>query len=315
MERLIIVFTSPKAGSGQSRHQIPRLLDLLAADGIRAVSIDQIDDLKRTVKHERETGGHPPIVVSAGGDGTLSLIASHTDSDTPLLPMPMGTENLLARHFGQTNDAESVMQTIRAGRQTRIDAGTANGRLFLIMATVGFDADVVRRLHLRRKGFIRRSSYLWPILQSMVRYRFPELKLTLLDHTGDPSPPVISAGWVMSFNLPCYAAGLNIAKNADETDGKLDVATFAGRGLISGLRYLAGIATGRHGSYRDVNLVQSTHLRIESNERVYFQLDGDYAGRLPLEIKLTPSRICLLIPEFARPAASAGQIDVTDRRK
>ena len=130
MERLIIVFTSPKAGSGQSRHQIPRLLELLGSGGFRAVSIDQVDDLKRTVKHERETGGRPPIVVSVGGDGTLSLVASHTDCDTPLLPMPMGTENLLARHFGHTNDAESVLQTIRTGRQTQIDAGTANGRLF-----------------------------------------------------------------------------------------------------------------------------------------------------------------------------------------
>ena len=167
---------------------------------------------------------------------------------------------------------------------------------FLIMATVGFDADVVRRLHLRRKGFIRRISYLRPILQSIARYRFPELKLTLLDHTGAPSPQVIRAGWVMSFNLPRYAAGLNIVKNADATDGKLDVVTFARGGLISGLRYLAGIAVGRHLSFRDVNLVQSTHVRIESNERVYYELDGDYAGRLPLEIKLAPSRICLLVP-------------------
>ena len=180
----VIVFTSPKAGSGAAREQIPLLTDLLARDGIVHQVLSCPDTLKQIVSERRETGVPQPIVVAAGGDGTLSLVASSTRPETPLLPMPMGTENLLARHLGQTSDAGEIMKTLKSGQAIKLDAGEANGRLFLIMATVGFDAEVVRRLHQGRKGHIRRISYLTPIIKTILDYRFPKLKVEILADAG-----------------------------------------------------------------------------------------------------------------------------------
>ena len=103
----------------------------------------------------------------------------------------------------------------------------------------------------------------------------------------------------MVFNLPCYAAGLEICPGAVGDDGRLDLITFAGRGVLSGLRYLAGISTGRHQKFADVSGRRVSHLRIESESPVAYELDGDYAGQLPLEIKTIPGRVTLVVPEQA----------------
>lgn len=291
----VILFTSPKAGSGAARDQIPRLIDLLDAAGVVNHALTCPRQLRQIATERRETGVPQPIVVAIGGDGTLSLIAKHTDPDTPLVAMPMGTENLLARHFGQRNEAEAVMRTLQAGRSVQIDAGMANDRLFLIMATVGFDAEVVRSLHLRRKGHIRRSSYLKPIFQTLLRYRFPILRVTAMDDSGNQIDRR-DVGWAMAFNLPCYGGNLRILREAVADDARLDLITFAGRGVISGVRYLIGIVLGFHDRFSDVKQQRVSRIRIESESRVAYELDGDHAGRLPLEIKLLPRRIRLLIP-------------------
>lgn len=295
----VILFTSPKAGSGAARDQIPRLVDLLDAEGIVNQQISCPKQLREIATDRHETGVSQPIVIAAGGDGTISLVATNTYPDTPLLPMPMGTENLLARYVGQPCDAKAVLKTLQDGRAVQLDAGQANGQLFLIMATAGFDAEVVRRLHLRRKGHIRRSSYLKPIFQTLLRYRFPKLRVTALDAHNQ----VIDqrdVGWAMAFNLPCYGGGLKICPDAIGDDGKIDLITFTGTGLISGLRYVYGILMGTHSRFKDVDQQRVSRLRFESDARVAYELDGDYAGRLPLEIKIIPARIRLMVPTAKR---------------
>lgn len=291
----VILFTSPKAGSGAAREQIPRLEALLRAASIAYQRISDPKRLRSLCDQSRERQQPQPIVVAAGGDGTLSLIATHSDADTPLVPMPMGTENLLARHIKQTNDADAVFQTIRGGKPHQMDAGLANGRLFLIMATAGFDAEVVRRVHLKRKGHISRLSYFRPILQTLAKYRFPELHVSRFDESGNRIDHQ-TAGWAMAFNLPCYAGGLQIEPNAVGNDQLLDLITFAGRSVISGCRYVAGIALGRHRKFSDVRQERAPRMRFESKGRVAYELDGDYAGHLPLEICTLPGRIRLLLP-------------------
>jgi diacylglycerol kinase (ATP) len=250
-----------------------------------------------------------PVIVTAGGDGTLALVAQNTPPSTVLLPMPLGTENLLAKHFGFTANPNDIIETLLHGIDRPIDAGIANGKLFLVMATCGFDAEVVRAMHLTRRGHINRFSYTRPILRTLKRYRFPPLSVTLLsEHPDDGSKTcdiqadslqaeqLVSCRWAMIFNLPKYAASLPIETAAICDDGLLDFTGLTNGSIVSGLRYLGGILAGRHIHWRDVTRKQITGCRISSPVRVPYQLDGDYAGRLPLEIRVLPNYIKLRLP-------------------
>lgn len=338
----IIVVTSPKAGSGANRDQIPRLKELLDAKGAESTVTTSIDEMLERIEKRKRKGMPSPVIVTAGGDGTIGLVADNVSAETPLVPMPLGTENLLARHFGHQADAKSVVETIESGETYQLDAGRANGRLFLVMVSCGFDADVVRRLHLRREGHISKLSYLRPIWHSMLRYRFPRLRVhqteadTAAQHQGGrdsrlqneqsstdlrPSklastatdsksattaPTPTDVGWAMVFNLPCYGGGMSIEPGSVGNDGQLDLITFGNGSLIGGVRYVAGITLGRHLKFADVHRSHATKLRIESDQRVPYQLDGDYAGKLPLDIELLPARVRLKIPPTAVKEAESG---------
>ena len=316
----ILIFTSPKAGSGFGREQIPRLESLLCELGVEVKVVHQVEELRQLVS-EGKSCGVETIVVAAGGDGTLSLACAtlflddenSSENELPLsesdsasrtrsqcescqvmvLPMPLGTENLLARHFGQLADAAEVLNTIRHGQLFKLDAGSANGKPFLIMATCGFDAEVVREMHQRRQGHINRFSYFVPIFNALLRYRFPKLSLTV------DGRDMGKCCWVMSFNLPKYGGGLEIEPNALGDDGLLDVIVFERGSIVSGLRYVAGIWTGRHLEAEDVTRLRGSSIRVEASKPVAYQLDGDFGGHLPLEITALPAAVPLLIPNEA----------------
>ena len=114
-------------------------------------------------------------IVAAGGDGTIALIAQNVSREIPIVPMPLGTENLLARYWGYKCSADAVADTIIQGERFVMDAGFANGKLFLVMVTAGMDAEVVRGMHLTRRGHISRWSYTRPILRSIARYLYPTI--------------------------------------------------------------------------------------------------------------------------------------------
>ena len=100
----------------------------------------------------------------------------------------------------------------------------------------------------------------------------------------------------MSFNLPKYGGGLEIEPDALGDDGLLDVIVFERGSIVSGLRYVAGIWTGRHLDAEDVTRLRGKDIRVESKKPVAYQLDGDYGGQLPLEINTLPAAVPLLIP-------------------
>lgn len=270
------------------------LVQRLQAEGIEVQITSSIDELcEQTAGAPQDDG---TVVVAAGGDGTLSLVADNVPEGMPIVPMPLGTENLLARHFGYTADAEKVAGTIQQGRSHRIDAGRAGGKLFLVMATCGFDAEVVRAVDLRRQGHIRRLDYAAPIIRAMRRYRFPKIRVQTMDIGDGAEPDVRECGWAMVFNLPCYGGHLHLERQADCMDGQLDVVTFRRGSILSGLCYLVGVVLRIHGRMPGVIRTRTQSIELTSSGRVPYQLDGDYGGHLPLKIEILPQHVHLLLP-------------------
>lgn len=300
----VVVALSPRAGSGRRREVIPALIQYLEAGGYDVVVSDQVQGVCAACS-DLPDGMSLAAVIAAGGDGTIRLIAHALPPGVPIYPLPMGTENLLARHFGYTHLPMEAVAALDAGRTRQIDAGSANGRLFLIMATCGFDAEVVRAMHLTRRGHINRWSYAKPILRAVRRYRYPEIRVrsdasfsasSRMGETDELINDALTCRWAMVFNLPMYGGGLRIVQDAVPDDGKMNFV-----GLLQGcsrstLRYLATVYTGRLKHCQDLRAALGTRWRWETSQRVAYQLDGDYAGRLPVSIETLPRRVTLVVP-------------------
>ena len=184
------------------------------------------------------------------------------------------------------------------------------GRIFLVMVGCGFDANVVHSLHLHRRGHVTNASYFNPIVSSIRHYDYPELRVywsrdggaetgAASDCKSDQPLETVTNGvrWLFAFNLPCYGAGLQIAPEADGSDGLLDICTFRRGGLWHGLYYTAAVLTGTHHWLTDFAQRRAGRLRVTSDSEVPYQLDGDPGGFLPVDIEVLPKRLTLIVPK------------------
>jgi diacylglycerol kinase family enzyme len=310
-----VISVNPKAGARSPYARVERLARLLERAGL---GVETFTDLDRVAQRANALHAERRLraLIGVGGDGTAAELVNRTVPGVPLTLLPSGNENLLARYLGLGKSPESVSKTIAGGRIARLDVGKANGRIFLLMLGCGFDAEVVERVHARRKKHIRSGDYFKPILESIRSYRFPELHVS--QDAGDALEPgrADNAGetaataegelpalcrWLFAFNLPCYAGGLKMAPHANGTDGLLDICTFAGGSALAGLRYVAAVYFGRHQRMTDCTIARTRKMTVTSQGRVPYELDGDPGGLLPVEIEAVPARLTMIVP-FAFPS-------------
>jgi diacylglycerol kinase (ATP) len=302
----VAIQRNPSSGDGLKRAEILALCTQLRIHGIRPHLFSHRD---RLAERLNRPGGRNGLVclVAAGGDGTVGDLINRFP-DLPLTLLPLGTENLLARHFGIPCNGRFVAELIARGITRRIDLGLLNGRRFTLMVSAGFDADIVHRVHASRRGNIRKANYVQPFLDTLRTYRYPKLRVTV-DGEGPPpagqlslwgskaSPGVLLGRLVFVANLPEYALGLPIAGSAADSDGLLDLRIFERPSAFQMFRYLYNVALRRHETLADVRVARVRSVRLESRLPVPLQCDGDPAGFTPAEISVLPGALTLFVPQ------------------
>jgi len=288
----IIISVNPNSGSSSRTELIDSVTAKLQSAGFRPIVLSDIDQVASQSK-ELNDAGQLRAVVAAGGDGTVSLLANTLQQGIPLAILPLGTENLLAKYFHLNADPDQLVELLQNGIEKKLDAGRANGKLFLVMASCGFDANVVEKLHGSRKGHISHLSYLRPILSTLRRYRYPQLSITV-----DDEEKTLSGSWLFLFNVSRYAMNLPIVPDADPCDGMLDMCSFRGRGNLRGIFYLTSVLLGKHRQWCTTEFRKFRKMIVSSSDpetSVPFQLDGDPGGYLPLEIEVVKEYLTVLI--------------------
>lgn len=293
----VVISVNPRAGAFAVEERVERLARLL---GERGFSAEIHTDLAEAAARAEYWHGVSRLraLVGVGGDGTAAELVNRTSPDVPIAMLPAGTENLLSRHFRLSDRPETLCQMIVDGTVVRIDAGRASGRIFLLMASCGFDAAVVHAVHRGRHGHISKWSYAKPILDSLRRYHFPEIRVTWVAEgpVATSQSRGMSARWLFAFNLPCYGGGFRLASAADGSDGLLDVCLFGGKTLWRGLMFAGAVYCGRQNALADFSAFRSPRLRLEADEPVPYQLDGDPGGHLPVELEVLAGRLSLIVP-------------------
>jgi len=298
--RRLLVSFAPHAGARSLARSAQQIGGMLAAAGyLTEITSDLVELSELAGRHHQ--AGALRAVLACGGDGTAAAVRGRVPLEVPLLVVPMGTENLLGKYISQSPAPAAVARTLDEGVSIDLDLGVARGpasdeRCFLMMFSAGFDAEIVRRLHQRRRGHITHLSYLQPTLHTIRSYQYPLLTLYCHDTTRQVAVP-IRCRWALGFNLPLYARGWCAAPEAAGTDGLLDVCTFDRGSLPDGLRYLWHVIRGTHLQLADVRLIRCRAVRIEAPDaaQVAYQLDGDYGGTLPVDVELMPEKLRLMV--------------------
>lgn len=273
----IAIQHNPRSGAGGQARLLDELRTGLTRHGIGSWLFTNREEGARILSDPASRANLCGIV-AAGGDGTLLDVATRYPG-VPIAILPLGTENLVARYFGIPRSGSAVASMIAADCRYRLDAARLGNHRFTVMASVGFDADVIHRAHAQRTGHITRAQYIRPIVATLREHTYPELRVYV-----DQDPTPIQGRVVVVANLPAYALGLNMVPTAQGDDGLLDVRVFQRGSVLHLMRYLCLIQFGQHEHVTDVVKRRGASIRIESDAPVPVQTDGDPAGFTPVSI-------------------------------
>ena len=160
-------------------------------------------------------------IVAAGGDGTLNeAINGLAPSSLPLGFLPLGTTNVFALEAGIPFAVEKACDIALDGAPTPVCLGAADGARFLLMAGVGFDAEVVYRVSARLKRWSGKLAY----LASAVSLCFA--RLPPRSKSSARTAPFFGAYSLIIGNGRLYGGRFSVTPEASLTEDLLDVCLF-----------------------------------------------------------------------------------------
>ncbi|MBM3600953.1 MAG: diacylglycerol kinase family lipid kinase [Alphaproteobacteria bacterium] len=288
--RRLLVVHNPTAGRRRRRF-LRRVLDRLGARGATAATIEtRAAGHAETIARDMRAADYDAIV-AAGGDGTINEIVNGlAGRDIALGIVPVGTGNVLAAELALPADEDAVAGLLAQGGTRRIHLGEVGGRLFTMMAGLGFDAHVVDSVHLGLKRRVGKLAYVATTLSQMARWDSQSYRVVIDGIAFDCASAIAANGH--------YYGGRFVAAPAARLDApSLDVVLFERPGPRAALRYAVALACGQLNRLGDVRVVRGREISVTaagSDEPV--QADGDIVARLPVTIRVAEATQRVIAP-------------------
>ena len=237
------------------------------------------------------------LIVAVGGDGTINEVAEGMlHSVVPLVILPGGTANVLATEMRLGEKPECVAESLEEWGRHRVSVGhvTCDGgrvsRHFLLMAGVGLDAHIVYHVNGPLKARAGKLAY-WVAGGKLIGRRLPQIQVEIGGQKRECSFALLS-------KVRNYGGDFEIARDVSLFDDQFEVVLFEGRSAMRYVTYLTGMMLRRLRGMAGVTVLRTDRVSLSgpADRRVHVQIDGEYAGRLPAEIRIVPDALTMLVP-------------------
>jgi diacylglycerol kinase (ATP) len=234
-------------------------------------------------------------VIVAGGDGTINeAVQGLVGTNARLAIIPRGTANVLARELGLPLNEEQAAAVIARGHSRRIHFGVAidevrnTQRYFLLMAGIGLDASVVRRVHPSLKKRFGKGAFWFSGLSHLAKW---QPKSFAIEIEGER----YSATFAAIGNAASYGGDLAITPRARLDRPGFEVCTIE---TFSRLRYLSllshAMRSGLPQNKSGVRFFKASNVRAIGDAPV--QVDGELIGQLPMRFEIAPHSLEVIVP-------------------
>lgn len=284
----IKLIANPAAGRSAPQH-IAQARSLLEGAGatVELVRTAARGDARAAAAEAR--GGGYDRIVAAGGDGTLNEVLNGLAPSTiPLAFIPLGTVNVLALEARLPFDLAAACEVAIAGRPQPVALGRAGDERFLLMAGIGFDAEVVRTVSPQLKRRIGRCAYLVSALRHFAAGYAPQLKVTVDDQ------PTCAAQALIVGNGRLYGGRFSLTPGADLRAPEFEVLIIERSGRLALLRTALRMLCRRPVATGDGRLLKGKEIRVDGVAPLQF--DGDWIGATPATFIIEPAALVLMTP-------------------
>ena len=266
-----LVIINPTAGSGRTRAYVEFVRDYMSRT-------DKEYRIEVTTKPREATEmvmNFPQykICVAVGGDGTANEVAKGIlQRGSGILGIiPSGTGNDMAQALHLSMDREKAMERLLRGEAVSIDLGRVRGDYFFNIASVGFDAWVVRETDRIKKVIKGKASYILGVLAGLLTYRSREVELEIDGETIHRRATLIAVG-----NGQSYGGGMKILPMASIYDDMLDVCVVKDISNLKILFLFSSIFKGENTKYiKHVEFFKGRKVKVSLRKGELLNIDGE----------------------------------------
>jgi diacylglycerol kinase family enzyme len=296
--------TAEDTGVGQTREALAAGVDLVCPLGG--------DGTVRTVGAEL-VGQDVPLGLLPGGTGnllarnlelpfdsledclTVALTGQDTWIDTCRLDLVRPTSAQLRARFADENDpAENV--DMDDAVDDRSSEEVREEHIFLVMAGLGFDAEVMAGAPEKLKARVGWLAYLVAGLRHL---KGPQFTVAVkVDDTETFTRRVRS---VMIGNVGKLQGGMELLPDALADDGSVDAVLLSPEGVVGWAATLGQLVTRHRIGHSRVDHVQGQEVRVVSDKPVEIEIDGDTLGSaIAMRVLVQPGSLRVRIPQGSR---------------
>ncbi|NEP16432.1 MAG: lipid kinase, partial [Leptolyngbya sp. SIO4C1] len=197
---------------------------------------------------------------------------------------------------------QSQCQIIERGHTRVIDAAYCNQRPMVLLAGIGFEADVVEQASREAKNRLGMLAY---VLSGIRQLRDMEQFEATLE--TDSQVVSVSASAITVANLaPATSILAQGPAKIVEDDGLMDITIAAPSGFASAVaasyELFKSALSGSAAEREDIGFLQAKSVKISAEPPQKVALDGEIIGTTPVEITCVPQGLTLFVPtEAAEP--------------
>lgn len=237
-----------------------------------------VDDAGRQMAHAALTAG-ADVVVAAGGDGTVRVVASElARTGVPLGILPAGTSNMLARNLSLPLQTELALDVVLSGQDRAIDLVRMEGddmeaEHFAVMGGLGLDAAIMQGAPDELKKKVGWPAY---FIAGLRHFRDPAVRVEI--SVDDEPPQRYRARTVVIGNVGTLTGGIPLLPDAAPDDGLLDVVVVAPRRFLTWIRVLVRVLARRRLTDERLDRRTGHTVTVRAEHPTPRQMDGDLCG-------------------------------------
>lgn len=291
----ILLYYNAYSGSGIFRKRLDRIIERGQQAGYlvcpvrarRGIVIDR-------VLSEIDQSEFSRIIV-AGGDGTVNLCVNamvKNDIHLPLALLPSGTANDFAYYFDLPSDIDELLDIALGNRTTDVDVGTVNDKCFINVTAIGNLVDVSQRTAPNLKGALGSLAYYLTAISELPQVHPFNVTMTTPEQVYQEQ-----IYFMVVMNGESAGGFRKLAPESAVNDGMLDVMALRKMPMLELGPLLLEVLGGRHPENKNVLYFQTDQLKLESDEDMETDVDGEHGQKLPLEFGVLKKRLQIFVSE------------------